>query len=56
MTLTKEQRKEIEQQVEDFVMNMLGPLEVEDFEEASEIIHKTVEDELDYMIALQKML
>lgn len=56
MALTKAQRKEIEQQVEDVVTDLLGPLEVEDVEEASEIIRKTVEDELEYIIALQKML
>lgn len=45
MALTKEQKKEIAEQIEEFVTNILGPIEDEDVEEAIDFIVKQVESE-----------
>ncbi len=56
MALSRDEKKDMAEQIEDAIDNLLGAVEPEDMEKAGEFLKKTVEDHIDYMIALQKMI
>lgn len=53
MALSKEQKKEITAQVEEFVTNVLGPIEDEDVQEAIDLLVKQVESETALIVVFQ---
>lgn len=42
--MTHAEKRKLEREVEEWLINMLGPIEIEDLEEAAEVIQKTLEE------------
>ena len=49
--MTNVERRELRRQVEEWVVNMLGPVEIKDLEETADIIQSSVEDVLQSELA-----